>query len=182
MTGVPASHRAYVFDLDAFKLELRPILEDALQTRDPERLRHFISTHFESLKDPYAGEALGEDWEQLLETRDVQEYGEFALTKYYDPSDDIGLGAEWPAFEAMVLRETKAGTDLTMGSSVGRAAGTFDPGQLGSYFLTNEEAKARLKTLRGLASEAKTTPEHLSSAIAMFETIVESGKGAYVTF
>lgn len=179
---MPSTHRAFVFDLDRFDAELRPILEESLQTRDPAPLRAFVETHRADLRDPYAGEPLDAEWENLLETRDVQEYGDFALTRYYDPAADVGLGDRWPALEELLVREAPAGTDLTMGEPVGPPMFPFDPGGLGAYFLSNADARLRLDTLQQLVDADAALREPLQPAIKMFAAIAASGRGAYVTF
>jgi hypothetical protein len=177
-----AKHRAYVFDIDRFDAELRPPLDAALRADDPAPLRRFIEDHQLELKDPYAGEPLGDNWEDLLETRDVQEYGDFALTLYYDPSADLGLGGRWQPLLELLVRHAPPGTDLTMGDTVGPPNRPFDPGGLGSYFLTNEMAQARLDTLRELSASRLELREAIAPLAEMFATIANSGHGAYVTF
>jgi hypothetical protein len=174
--------KAYIFDLDRFNAGLRPLVEESLRTNDHAALRRFIAQHLDELKDPYAGEPLESNWEGLLETRDVQEYADFALTLYYDPSADIGLGNGWPALQELLVREAPAGTDLTMGDVVGPPSRPFDPGGMGAFFLTNEAAVSRLETLRELSGERTNLRDQIAPLLELFATIVDSGRGAYVTF
>lgn len=175
-------HKAYIFDLDRFDAGLRPTLEELLRSNESAPLRQFIEQHLAELKDPYAGEPLEANWQELLETRDVQEYGDFALTLYYDPAADIGLGSGWLAVQELLVREAPAGTDLTMGDVVGPANRPFDPGGMGSYFLTNEAAVSRLEAIRELSAARSDLREQLAALEELFATIVNSGRGAYVTF
>lgn len=180
---MPATeHRAYVFDYDAFNAELRPVLGDALTTGDPAPLRAFIERHRGELKDPYAGEPLEPGWDALLETEDAQEYGEFALTRYYEPRRDIGAGAAWAAIQDLLVRESEAGTVLTPGHAVGPPTNPFDPGRMGSYFMPNADAQRRLQALDQLTSQKPHTRDVLQPLVRMYETITRSGKGAYQTF
>ena len=175
-------HRAYLFDLDRFDAELRPVLDAALRSNDPAPLRLFIGQHMGRLKDPYAGEPLESNWEDLLETRDVQEYGDFALTLYYDAAADIGLGERWTELQDLLVREAHAGTDLTLGDTIGPPNRPFDPGGMGAYFLTNQAATGRLTTLRELSAARPGLREPLAPLEGMFAIIVKSGRGAYVVF
>ena len=175
-------HRAFVFDYDAFSAELRPVLDAALGDGQTQPLREFIESNRTALKDPYAGEPLEAGWENLLETEDVQEYGDFALTRYYDPADDIGVGTEWPAVQDALVRAADQGIDLTLGHTVGPPGRAFDPGGMGSYFLTNAEAAARLEALREIIRRDPALRDRLGALLAMFETVANSGKGMYVTF
>lgn len=175
-------HRAYVFDADAYQQELRPVLEQSLRGGDPAPLRDFIRRHHDALKDPYAGEPLEAEWERLLEVEDPHEYGDFALTKYYDPSKDIGLGRAWAEVQELLVRESEAGTLLTLGRTIGPAEAPFDPGRMGSYVMSNAEAKERLESIRRLAQSKPALAPRLEPVARMYETVVCSGKGAYHTF
>jgi hypothetical protein len=84
-------HKAFVFDFRSFESELRPILEKALNDNESSELLRFIEANRAALKDPYEGEPLGEDWFEAAEGNDLR-WGDFALTKYYEPTDDVGLG------------------------------------------------------------------------------------------
>src|SRR5437762_1246641 len=88
-------HKAFPFDYWSFDKELRPLVERSLATGESELLRSFIALHWRTLKDPYEGRPLSLQWEEILETRDPHQYGDHALTKYYDPTNDIGLGPLW---------------------------------------------------------------------------------------
>ena len=176
------TQKVFLFDLGRFDAELRPILDAALRSNDPAPLERFITEHLTELTDPYAGEPLGTTWEDLLETRDVQEYGDFALTLYYDPSADVGLDERWPALEALLVREAPPGTDLTMGDTAGPPNRPFDPGGMGAYFMTNDAAQARLEMLRELSAARADLRDDLAPLAEMFATIAGSGRGAYVTF
>jgi hypothetical protein len=175
-------HKAFVFDADAYQAELRPVLDQSLRSGDSSPLRDFIQRHFDSLRDPYAGEPLEAEWERLLEVEDPQEYGDFALTKYYDPSDDIGLGRAWAEVQELLVRESEAGTLLTLGRTIGPPEAPFDPGRMGSYVMTNADAKDRLNSLKRLAQSKPVLARRLEPILRMYEAVARSGKGAYHTF
>jgi hypothetical protein len=52
----------------------------SVQHRKP--LGAFIDAHRIELRDPYEGEPLSEDWRSRLESGEVQELGDIALTQY----------------------------------------------------------------------------------------------------
>src|SRR5207302_666883 len=93
--AMPMHHKAFVLDHAGFLRELGEVLYRALATGDCGPLVRFIEAHRGSLTDPYEGEPLEASWESMLETRDAHQYGDFALTRFYDPRADDGLAYEW---------------------------------------------------------------------------------------
>jgi hypothetical protein len=84
------SHKAYAFDWRGFELDLRPLLEDALVADKTGQLEKFIGDHRDVVTDsPYEGEPLSDDCRAALENRDIHEYVDHALTRFYDPADDL---------------------------------------------------------------------------------------------
>jgi len=126
-------HKAFVFEYDAFQSDLRAKLEQSLQTGDVEPLQEFIQSNRSRITDPYEGEPLADDWESLIESKDAHKYGDFALTRYYDPREDIGLGADWDRVDDLVGSE---GTAIVLGTPFGPSDNPFDPGKMGSYLQT----------------------------------------------
>jgi hypothetical protein len=140
-------HKAFVFDTKAFDLEVRPVLERALSDGDTRGLVDFIRGNVDVLKDPYEGEPLNENWENSLQVRDPHQYGDFALTKYYDPRQDIGLGRDWEEVQSLLLAEI--GTDLPiLGRPIGPPNSLFDPGKMGSYFQSEADVRDHLAKYR----------------------------------
>lgn len=174
-------HKAYVFDYERFSRELAGLLEASLEDGRTDRLRRFVVDHRDQLKDPYGGEPLDADWESLIETRDVHQYGDFALTKYYDPGEDVGLGRDWERVRAVFAREQPGDLTLFLGAPLGPKDRLFDPGKLGSYFQTPDRVRAHLDLLRPLRSRIPLG-DVLPSLIAMFDRAAAEGKGLYVTF
>src|SRR6059058_715754 len=90
------SHRAYAFNWQSFERdELHDILAAALESGDPRSIAEYIEAHREAVKDPYQGHPIAPDWQATLANRDVHEYGDFALTRFYNPADDRGIGEPW---------------------------------------------------------------------------------------
>lgn len=165
-------HKAFVFDDAAFERGLRPLLEQSLLSGDVEPLRKFIETHREELSDPYEGAPLDEDWESMIERRDPEQYGDFALTMYYDASRDIGLGAQWQPVEG-ALEARGISAQLLLGSAVPG----FDPGKQGSYFQSADQVSSALRRLEQSGDDDDVAP-----ALTMFRTAASAGSGLYITF
>ena len=85
------SHKAFAFDWRTFERELLPVLVHALSTDSGDGLVRFVDSNITHCTDPYEGEPLLPNWKDSLGTGDVQELGDYALTKYYDATDDCGL-------------------------------------------------------------------------------------------
>ncbi len=175
-------HKAYAFDYDAFDAELRPVLEKSLRSGDIAPLLGFIREHFAELKDPYEGEPLEENWQDLLTYEDPQEYGDFALTKYYSPSDSVGVSTDWLELEELLVSELEQGTDFTMGHTVGPPGNLFDPGRMGSYFMSAGEVESRHDSLQMLVARKPELLPRLKWFIQMYEKLMRGGTGAYQTF
>jgi hypothetical protein len=172
-------HKAFVFNFQGFEKELRPLLERALRSNDSSELLRFIHSNRASLKDPYEGAPLEEDWRETADDQDAHQSGDIALTKYYEPSDDLGLGPEWEDLQSQLLARLGKDEPL-LGRTVGPPTNPFDPGKMGAYFQTEEDVRLHLGELRQLQSDgaweqANRLVEILAAAAAM-------GRGLYITF
>ncbi|APP74482.1 hypothetical protein [Xanthomonas vesicatoria] len=163
------SHKAFSFDWAAFERELAPKLKQALQLEDARPLEDFIEAHIDSVRDPYEGEPVTEDWRSMLEAGDVQELADFALTRYYQPSADFGIGEEWEALSREMPEAERA-------ALLGSAFESFDPGRMGSYF---QSERVAADSLRALRNSSGTAAERLKQGLS---EAVDSGRGIYVTF
>jgi hypothetical protein len=173
--GVALSHKAFAFNWRAFEFDLHPQLEAALEADDPSELEAFIVAHRKSLTDPYEGEPLPRTWRSMLENRDAHEYGEFALTRFYDPTDDCGLHESWAEVSE---RLPKRAANALLGFPVGPKGRLFDPGRLGSYFQTPGQVRESLAILRPRAEKV----EELRLFVELLERCAAEGLGVYVTF
>lgn len=88
-------HKGFAFDWLNFKRELQPVLVKSLETGDVQELLNFIGRNREQLTDPYSGVCLNEKWQAMLSNRDAHEYGDYVLTKYYDVTEERGVGNVW---------------------------------------------------------------------------------------
>ncbi|MBO0856949.1 MAG: hypothetical protein J2P21_00540 [Chloracidobacterium sp.] len=175
-------HKAFVLDYESFADQLSDILKTALETDNDDDLAHFIEANISSLKDPYDGDLLDLSWQELVETEDAHSYGDFALTKFYDPASDIGLGHNREAVENL-LNDASSGLGAAiLGSPFGPANNYFDPGKMGSYFQTPNEVQKNLSLLENLVQRRPELSAGLSEAIEMLQQASEVGRGLYVTF
>lgn len=133
-------HKAFLFDYASFERELRSQLEQALANGNVAPLESFINANLRSLRDPYEGLPLGEDWRARIESEDAHQYGDLALTKYYLPTDDIGLGLGWERVQNLIAAARLAVSPI-LGTIVGPQANPFDPAKLGSYFQSVKDSR-----------------------------------------
>lgn len=175
------AHRAFAFDYTAFHDQLRPLLLKALEANDDSELRSFINANLSQLTDPYEGEPLEKGWQALLENDDVQELGDFALTKYYDSDLDIGLDIDWEAIGELL---EKAGVSPTMvlGTALGPLDAPFDPGRQGAYFQSNTDVAEALAQLQTLLHAQPALASDLAPLQGMLQQAARGRRGLYVTF
>lgn len=174
-------HSAFVFDHVGFSAELRDTLVMSLTTESPEPVKAWINTNRGSLVDPYEGGSLPEDWETLVPDGSVQAYGDFALTKYYDPTDSIGLDEAWEKIGEF-LEQLGLGEGVILGRPLESDGGVlFDPGGCGSYFQTPDDVRENLRKLTALGAQPEVAAR-LAPVATMLEAAVAGAKGLYVTF
>ncbi len=174
-------HKAFVFDYEAFRLQLKKILETALDLNEILGLEDFIILNLDYLKDPDEGDCLSENWYEILNCKDPHEYGDIALTKFYNPIEDIGLGYEWIEIEDVL--SSKSGKDISMlGSPIGKEYNYFDPGKMGSYFQSLSMVIDNKNKIDVFLESNPDCSDCLLSVASMFDTAITSKKGLYITF
>jgi hypothetical protein len=167
-------HKAFAFDWDSFQREMAGVLSRALITGDASGLERFVESNLSTCTSPYDGGRLGSNWRRCLGMAGLQEVADFALTKYYDPSQDQGLHEAWADIDSGLPVEGKV---ALLGMPFGeRADRLFDPGLMGSYFQTPERVRASLATLRSVGAS------ELEGYTRFLATVVSAAKGLYVTF
>ena len=162
-------HKAYAFDWHSFSVEMMPWLSQALELSDYARLLSFIRQNVAVCTDPYEGKPLAPDWEETVDAKDVQILADYALTKYYAPSDDHGLGGMWIEIDESLPSDLKA-------ALLGCAMDGFDPGRQGSYFVSPVDARRYAGLLHGVADKAVQAYARFLAGVA------NEGRGLYVTF
>jgi hypothetical protein len=179
--AVSMSHKAYAFDWSAFaRDELHSILLDALSSGDTNGLIRYIEANQDHLKNHYEGGPLS-NWRDMLENFDVQEFGDFALTRFYDPEKDSGLGNDWLAIDEHLSEADRA---VLLGTPFGSSSAYFDPGLQGSYFQTPREVVrsfARVQRI-GLSDLEDYRRQSLERFKELLEECAVAGSGLYVTF
>lgn len=176
-------HKAFIFDIDSFSHELKPLLEAALRSEAIEPIRKFIVHNKQLLVDPYEGESLDENWESMIECADVHQYGDFALTKYYSPLNDRGVGFEWGRLQEQISRNGRLDFLPFLGTPVGVDGCFFDPGKMGSYFQGENNLVKSLCELRAFESELRGELfGNLVRYRCLLEQAVSERKGVYITF
>lgn len=185
---MPMHHKAYSFDYRAFCSELRSVLENALVGGDIDELRRFIATNLRFLKDPNEGKPLSLAWESLVEPKDEHQYGDLALTKFYEPLEAVGLGYDWMGWthrmgiNDLLNVELGDGQMITLGQPCGLPENYFDPGKSGSYFQSPELVKENLGLLDELLRNKPSVAPKLRKVQAMLRSAVSANRGLHVTF
>jgi len=162
-------HKAFAFDWQAFQSEMLPWFKQALEADDCKKFQAFVARNLDDCRNPYEGEPLEEDWEETVDVTDVQQLADYALTKFYEPSDSHGLSDAWMELDESLAPEIKH-------ALLGRAIEGFDPGRQGAYFLSPAEAKQSADLLQSVADR-----EIREYARFLAQTAGE-GRGVYVTF
>jgi hypothetical protein len=173
-------HKAFLFDFPGFDRELRELLESSLSSRDLHGLVSFINANLANLRDPYEGEPLDGRWEEMVATRDAHQYGDFALTKYYNPQADIGIGALWQDVQELISHSRVVEESPLLGRTIGPKDDPFDPGKIGAYFQSSEQVRQSYSLLTDLVTERD--PHMLKNAIEMLKKAIDANTGLYITF
>jgi hypothetical protein len=132
------------------------------------------------LTDPFEGDPLPSDWDSMLEVKDAHAYGDFALTKYYDPTADLGLGAAWEELQDLIANDLDVIASPILGATIGPADSPFDPGKMGSYFQDARQVEANRDRLLALARQSSS--DEVADAVEMLTQAMRAGRGLYVTF
>lgn len=176
-------HKAFVFDFYGFRGELKPILESSLRSGDISSLIEFVIANKDILVDPYQGEALDENWEAMIEDRDAHQYGDFALTKYYSPLEDQGLGVEWEGLQELMPNSANVSFSPFLGAPIVVGEEIFDPGKMGAYFQSESDVVESLSVLTAFES---LVPKNYIDGFVRFKCLLEraidEGRGIYITF
>ena len=175
-------HKAFIFDYDRFEIELKTILENAIDTDRCQSLENYIAVNLDWLRDPDEGEQLSEGWKKLFDVRaDPFQYGDFALTRFYDPTEDIGLGHNWSELDNLLLAELQDSSCLR-GLPLGKDGNYFDPGKMGSYFQSLSLAIYNISIITGIIDSQPAYSQIIQPAIDMYERVIFVKKGLYITF
>jgi hypothetical protein len=178
-------HKAFLFEYEDFALELKPILEIALDLNENKDLEKYINDNLYFLKDPDEGKPLSKNWQKIFDLKDIHDYGDFALTKFYDPNDDIGLGYvghDWVEIEETILSLDINTPILILGEPIGKEGNYFDPGKMGSYFQSLDVAIESKNVIDILIKGNSIDRKYLNPVISILDLAIASNKGLYITF
>ncbi len=142
-------HKAFIFDTQAFKEELYPIIISSGLDKNPIPLYKFINNHLGKVFSPYTGILLEADWESELENGGIQELADFSMTCFYSPDDDRGLSYSWDSV-LEVLKNVSEKLDpkyCILGESLEAELFLLDPGGMGTGFVEAEDVPLIYKIL-----------------------------------
>lgn len=174
-------HKAFLFDYGHFNSELRPILERALRSGQAAELVEFIIYNKPDLTDPYEGESLSEEIENQINLNNVDECGDYCLTKYYSPKDDLGLGRNWVVVQKILDKSRPGCGFLVLGTPLEINGRSFDPGKIGSYFVSLEEVVEGTKIIKEI-SDQLSGGDGLDELGSLYHRAFSNGSGLYITF
>ena len=185
-------HKAYEFDWEIFSTELLDIIEVAFKQQKITAIEEFIDSNYEKLTNMWDEEPLKKDWlagkndwrtgfsvkDQTGNEYSIEQlilnYADVALTKYYDYVDgDNGIADDWCRYNDALNPEQK---HALLGDVIKVNGLEFDPGGMGTYFQSREQALKSYEILKGLSYE------ELSAYVQLLAKVVENGKGVLVTF
>ena len=133
-------HHAFIFDWPTFERELLPAISAGL-AGDLEPLRGFARDQRGLLVNPLNGEPITE---QDLHSEDVDWLGEIAMTRYFDPTADHGLGTSW---ETLIQALDADQQQLLLGEPISVEGRSFSPG---TVFQSNGRVRLAHRQLKEL--------------------------------
>lgn len=84
-----------------------------------------------------------------MEINDLQDYADIALTKFYNPAEDIGLNYEWLRVVKIFNEELSLDGDrFVFGQQICSTSYCFNPGRIGSYFQSFDDTQRNLNIIR----------------------------------
>jgi len=187
-------HKSFLFNTSAFTKELSEIILTAGETDNEKLLISFINQNLNDLKSPYSGEELTAEWIEELETEDIQELADFAMTKYYNPDEELGLSYSWELLlESFDELDLKFNNEYyILGKSLDSENFTLDPGRMGLGFIDSQQISSIHKELVTLKQnfinifETESLDKEVIQAyeelIEIYEEAKESNCGLLMTF
>ena len=170
-------HKAFIFDYIQFESELKNILETALETNKITDLEDFIINNISFLRNPDDGEFLFKNWIEMLQYKDSHGYGDIALTKFYNPLEDIGLGCDWIEIESFFPNKINM-----LGFPIGKSDNYFDLGKMGSYFQNLDMVIQNKEIINKLIKDNQNHTELLEPVLDILNTAISANKGLYIYF
>jgi hypothetical protein len=110
---------------------------------------------------------------QALSERHCEGDGDYALTKFYDPTDSYGLSDSWMSIGESLPPEAQ---HALLGIAVASGTKFFDPGKMGTYFQNPEQVRHSLTILENIEVDG------LGDFKKLLRHCIKTGLGLYVTF
>ena len=105
------------------------------------------------------------------------------MTKFYDPSEDIGLGYEWEKVDKILNENLSLNSKrVIFGDQIGFPDNYFNPGQIGSYIQSFTCIKKNLAIIQQYLEQKPEMATELENLILMLKCAQDFQKGIYVTF
>ena len=177
-------HHAYVFDYDAFSVELLPVLKNAISIFDTQLLENFIDANIDSLTSPLDATPLDALWRDGITSINpitpdsINELGALALTRYYDPLDDIGLLFDWD--DVWDFLEQYGNPEIMLGMPLSRGFEGFELGGTYSYLQSPEQVAENLKRVEEIYKDNPEIDNELDELVVMFQRAARALKGLYI--
>ena len=177
-------HKAFIFDYDNFTSQLKEILINSLLTKQKWDLIEFIQQNSLEIKDPDLGSPLDRTKEELTSMKDVCQFANFALTKFYEPANDIGLNGDWQETKGALndVFEIVESDNIILGNPIGKNNIYFNPKKTGSYFQTPQQIVGNLKIVNKCLEERPEYFHDLKYLLFMLKSAAIYQKGLYITF
>lgn len=177
-------HQAFIFDYDNFKSQLCETLLNSLLTKQKWDLIKFITRNFREIKDPDRGFPIDETWEELTSRTDICEFANVALTKFYDPANDIGLNSEWQETKEALkgIFEIVESDNIILGDPIGMNNIYFDPKRTGSYFQSPQQILGNIEIVSKCLEKKPEYFHDLKYLLFMLKSAANYQQGLYITF
>jgi hypothetical protein len=160
-------HKAFVFDEAAFRRDLAPILD----RHDDTALEHFISDQRARLRNPRNGVHIESDWRDDAAFDGFGRRATLALTAYYDPTANIGLGSAASKCRFGLIDLYPEGRVFVGGGVLEVVGGVF---QSAEYVV---ESVGILETLR---ADFPLKIEIIDPVLGMLHAAASAGQGLYI--
>ena len=136
-------HKAFGFRWNSFREALLPRFYLYLEGRVDE-VADFARAEAGDLFDPYEGMPLRvEQVNEALVRGEHDFIAEAALTAFYAPSEDVGVGYEYLDVHSRLEALGANYAGLLHGSTLSHAGKLFDPGKMGTFFCDLDEAESK---------------------------------------
>jgi hypothetical protein len=162
-------HKAFVFDEAAFRRDLAPLLD----RHDDTALEHFIDDHRGRLRSPRTGAALEQGWRDDTAYDGFGRRAALALTAYYDPTANIGLGSAASKCRFGLIDLYPEGRVFVGGGALGTPEGHY---QSASYVA---ESVAILERLR---ADFPLKAEIIDPVLTMLGAAAQAQQGLFLLF